>query len=279
MASNQEEKQGVIKSASTSKLVQDVIASFNAEKTWPSDVVLYTLPEEKVLLPDVAQCHVLRALFACHGLMDCYTIERRANAEFMAPRSRKLPFLRTGESVYAYEDTLKFMMDHNYVLKAEMNAEEKIQMDGLISLMETRLSPIEMYVTWVMNKEATQERYGRNIPQPLKQILCWQKYTAVQKYLKAIGLLEKSEEEIRREIVDIYNCINLKLENSGCLVGKEEVTEADVFVFGHLQAISESKLRKNILMEELRNFPKLTKFCLNFNQIHMGNKAMIWEFL
>ena len=149
----------------------------------------------------------------------------------------------------------------------------------MISLMETRLSSIELYVTWVTNREDTQERYGRTFPQPLKQILCWQKHNAVQKYLKAVGLLEKTEAEIRQEIVDIYTCINQKLERNGGSVVGEVITEADVFVFGHLQAITESKLKRNILMTELKNFPTLTKFCLNFNQIHMGVKGMIWDFL
>jgi len=279
-AALKEEKQGVIRSSSTSKLVQDVIASFNAEKTWPTDVTLYTLPEEKELLPDIAQCHVIRALFACHGLMDCYNIERRHNAEFMAPKSRKVPFLRTAESVFAYEEILQFMINHNYVLKSDMSAEERIKMEGVISLMETKLGPLEMYVTWIdpMNKGLTQERYGRNYPQPLKKLLCWRKSAEVTQYLKTMGILEKCETEIREEIVDVYKCISQKLEGSGCVVG-EDVTEADVFVFGHLQAIRESKLKKNILMEELKNFPTLTEFCSNFNQIHMGNKAMMWECL
>jgi len=280
MASLKEEKQGVIRSSSTSKLVQDVVASFNAEKTWPTDVTLYTLPEDKELLPDVAQCHVIRALFACHGLMDCYDIERRHNAEFMAPKSGKVPFLRTGESVIAYEEILQFMINHNYFLKSDMSSGDRLVMDGVISLVETKLGALEMYVTWMesVNKEMTHERYGGSISQPLKQLLCWRKSTEVAQYLKAMNILEKSEAEIREEIVDIYKCISQKLEQTGCVVG-EEVTEADVYVFGHLQAISESKLKKNILMEELKNFPRLTKFCLNFNQIHMGNKAMIWEFL
>lgn len=128
MASQKEEKQVIPPSSSTSKLVQDVIASFNAaEKTWPTDVTLYTLPEEAELLPDIAQCHVIRALFACHGLMDCYSIERRHNAEFMAPKSRKLPFLHSGQSVVAYEEIPQFMSNHNYVLKSDMTGDEKDQ--------------------------------------------------------------------------------------------------------------------------------------------------------
>jgi len=281
MASQKEEKQIVPPSSSTSKLVQDVIASFNAaEKTWPTDVTLYTLPEEAELLPDIAQCHVIRALFACHGLMDCYSIERRHNAEFMAPKSRKVPFLHSGQSVIAYEEIPQFMFNHNYVLKGDMIGEEKIKMDSVISMMETKLAPIETYVTWLdpMNKKITEERYLRNLCQPLQKLLCWRKSAEVAKYLQFMGILEKSEVEIRKDIIDIYKCLSQKLERTGFIVG-EEVTEADVYVFGHLQAITESKLKKNILMEELKNFPKLTKFCLNFNQIHMGNKAMIWEFL
>jgi len=286
MASAREEAQQVESKesqktmTSTSGLVKDVIASLNAEKTWPSDVTLYTLPEDKELMNDVAQCHIVRALFACHGLMDCYTIERRHNAEFMAPNSRKLPFLRTGRTVVAHEDICRFMFDRMYVLRTDMSPTEKITMEGVISLVETKLQPIELYITWLepVNRKSTYDRYGLDVPQPLKTILCWQKYWEVRKYLKAIGVLDRSEVEMRADISDVYKCLSRRLETSGCLIG-EEITEADVFAYGHLQAILESKLSKNILMEELKNFPRLTQFCLNFNQIHLGNKAMIWEFL
>lgn len=57
------------------------------------------------------------------------------------------------------------------------------------------------------------------------------------------------------------------------------LTEADVYLYGHLQAILESKLPNNILLKTLEKFPKLVNFCLNFSQVHLGNKAMLWEFL
>lgn len=265
---------------SSSNLVKDVIASLNAEKTWPSDVQLYTLPEEKELLNDVAQCHVVRALLACHGLIDCYSIERRHNAEWMAPQSARVPFLRTGRSVIAHEDIRAFLTDRMYVLRTDMSSEEKLVTEGIVSLVETKLHPIELYVTWMEseNRKYTHSKYGLNVPQPLKSILCWQKYFEVRTYLKALGWLQKSEWELREEVADVYRCLSRKLEHSGCLVG-EEISEADVWSYGHLQAVLESKLPKNLLMDELKNFPRLTQFCLNFNQLHLGNKAMIWEFL
>lgn len=270
----------IIQSNSGSKLVQDVVASLNADKVWPSNVILYTVPEEKELLTDVARCHVVKALLAVHGLMDCYRLERRNNAEFMAPKNGMLPFLRTGKTVVAQKDILEFMYSNLFILKNDMSVEENMTMQGVISLIETKLIPIELYVNWVENenKRTTRQRYGYTHPEPLKTILYWQKSKEVLRYLKAIGLLEKSEIQIREEISSIYKCISRKLETNSCVIG-EEITEADVYVYGHLQAILESKLEKNMLMEELQGYPKLTKFCLNFNQVHLGNKAMIWEFL
>merc|ERR1712080_245870 len=234
-------------------------------------------PEEQELLTDVARCHVLEALLAVHGLADCYNLERRHNAEFMAPKHGKVPFLRTGRSVVAQADILEFMYSNLFILKNCMSADENMTMQSIISLVETKLAPIELYINWVepKNQKMTHQRYGHNLPQPLKMILCWQKSKEVHQYLKVIGLLEKSETQIRKEISGIYRSISRKLEKNTCVIG-EEITEADVFVYGHLQAILESKLEKNILMEELQNYPKLTKFCLNFNQVHLGNKAMIW---
>lgn len=271
-------------SSNTSSLLQNVMAALNEEKTWPSDVTLFALPEESELLSDVAQCHSIRALFACHGLIDCYTIERRHNAEFMAPppHTRGVPFLCTGGSVVGYEDIVQFMHSRNYVLnQVEVcGVEDQLIMDGILSLVHSKLLPIEMYVTWrePANRNITRERYEAGRVQPLKSILFWKKSREVSRYMKAMGFLEKSEAQIRAEIVSIYKCISDRLENTLYIMG-EEITEADVFVFGHLQAILESKLEKNILMEEMQNFPKLTQFCLNFNQVHLGNKAMIWEFL
>ena len=55
------------------------------------------------------------------------------------------------------------------------------------------------------------------------------------------------------------------------------LTEADVFLFGHLQAIIECPFEDNILSKVLAQFPRLQKFCLNFNQLHLGQQAMLFS--
>lgn len=265
---------------SASKFVQDVVASLNEEKVWPSDVALYTVPENKELLTDVARTHVVQALFAVHGLVDCYAVERRHNAEFMAPKNGRLPFMATGKKVIGEEDILEYLSKNQFILRNDMTTEDTIIVQGIISLIETKLVPVELYSTWVVpaNLKSTRARYGLNMPKPLNMILYYQKSKEIHKHLKALGLLDKSEAQIREDVLEVYKCISDRLVHGTCMIG-EEITEADVYVYGHLQAILESKLEVNILMQELRHFPKLTQFCLNFNQIHLGNKAMIWEFL
>jgi len=274
------ESKGVKVSASSSKLVQDVVASLNADKEWPSDVVIYTLLEEQELLTDVARGYVVKALLAVNGLADGYKVERRHNAEFMAPKNGKLPFLRMPNKIIAQDDVLDFMYSKSFVLKNDLSPEDNMIMQGVISLIETKLIPIELYCLWIdpVNRKRTTEQYGYDYPQPLKKLLCWKKQKEVEKYLKCIGLLQKSEQQIKEDLHNIYKCITRKLEASSYIIG-EDMTEADVYVYGHLQAILESKLQNNILMKALEDYPKLTNFCLNFNQLHLGNKAMIWEFL
>jgi len=275
-----ESKGGMKVSASSSRLVQDAVASLNADKEWPRDVVVYTSLEEQELLPDIARGYVVKALLAVNGLADGYNVERRHNAEFMAPKSGKLPFLRMPNKVVAQEDFLDFMYTKSFVLKNDLSVEDNMIMQGIISLIETKLIPIELYCVWIdpINRKKTLDQYGFDYPQPLKKILCWKKFKQVEKHLKSIGLLEKSEQQIKEELCGIYQCIARKLEVNSHITG-DDMTEADVYVYGHLQAILESKLENNMLMKALEEYPKLTNFCLNFNQLHLGNKAMIWEFL
>lgn len=213
-------------------------------------------------------------------LDDGYKIERRHNAEFMAPKNAKLPFLHISNKVVAQEDILDYLYSKSFVLNNDISTEDNMVIQGVISLIETKLVPIEMYYAWIdpLNRTNTLERYGYNYPQPLKKVLCLKKQWEVERYLKCVGVLGKSEEEIKQELHNIYRCIATKLEKTSYLIG-DELIEADCYVYGHLQAILESKLKNNIMTKMLDDFPKLTKYVLNFNQLHLGKTAMIWEFV
>lgn len=263
-----------------SKLVQDVLSSLTADKDWPENVVLYKSLEEQELLPDVARCYAIEALLAIHGLQDGFSTCRRQNAESMSPKNGKLPFLRIRNKVVAEEDVIEYLRQKEFFLHPDRSIKENLSIKGVMSLLETKLVPIELYFIWedAKNVPETLQRYGYNQPKPLCQILCRRKRQEVREFLRVAGYLTKSEDQLSKELEQIFTLLVRKLEKSKYISG-EQVSEADVYVFGHLQAIMESKLPNNILLNTLQRFPKLTNFCLNFNQVHLGHQAMLWEFV
>jgi len=245
---------------------------------WEISFEVYHSLEEQQLLPEIASCLSIKALLAIHNLDDRYTVQMRSNAEQMAPKQGDLPFLRHKNHVIGGSDIMNFLKEKEYVLNTEQTPEENVINLGVLSLIQSKLIPAEMLVTWINSKNAieTSKRYGFEKPEPLKTILYFQKRQQVQRYLNEVGWLNKSEETVGREIQEVFAYFSKRLENNKCLTG-ESLTEADVFLFGHLQAIIECPLEENILSKVLAQFPRLQKFCLNFNQLHLGQQAMLFS--
>lgn len=261
---------------SSSLLVKQALASFSDEKEWPENAVLYKGSKE--LLPELAKCYAIEAMLALHDLQHSYCVIRRDNARFMSPRST-LPFLRIGSQVECELDIIGHLKLCGYSLSKDSPATVKLCVSGILSLMELKLVPIELYYTWIdsSNQDETFARYAFNIPNPLNRVLCWRKLYDIRSYLLNTGWLSKKEADIQQELHALMDYFSGKLEKGPCLTG-DQVTEADVYLYGHLQAILESNQKNSTLRNSVEKHPRLTQFCLTFNQVHLGNRSLLWEF-
>lgn len=253
------------------------MATFTAENDWPDSVMMYRLLEEQELLPDIAKCNCAEALVAVHDLRNGFTVKRRYNAEHMAPKKGHLPFLRIEDEVVGNDDILNFMLKKEKQLFTERTPEQDLCIKGVLSLIENKLIPIELYVVWVDagNLKDSYEKYGFNQPQILKKILCYQKQKEIRDYLQVTGWLSKSKAEIINEARKIFEFLSRRFEQNKFIAGNQ-LSEADIYVYGHLQAILENKLTNDYLLKTLEQYPKLGNFCMNFNQVQLGKQAMIF---
>jgi len=261
-------------------LVESVISSFSEEKGWPDEVELYTVLNEQELLTDKARMYSVEALLTVHGLQEKFDKKRKYNATYMAPKKGSLPFLRIKNEVVNEHDILKFLEKRAFCLTSDLNEEDELLHRGVLALIENTLKPIELYFVWLDEKNVieTFAKFGHSYPQPLQKLLCLEQYSEVKHYLQVTGWMDKTSDQILGELKYLLGYLSKRLENAQYIIN-EQLTEADVYLYGHLQAILESKLPNNILLKTLEKYPKLVNFCLNFSQVHLGNKAMLWEFL
>ena len=263
------------------KLVDAVLSSLAVNaKGWPSNVELYTVLEEQELLTDKAKCYAIEALLNIHELNGKYTKKRRQNAFYMPPKKGNLPFLRVKNKVVCEDDITTFLKANSCSLNNDLDAADNLILKGIISIIDNKLMPLELYYLWYNeeNQIDTFKRFGYNQPKPLQKVLCLERYFEIKNYLKVLGLLDKTESKIKEDLKITMTYFSQRLEKSTFLVGNQ-LTEGDVLLYGHLQAILESKLPNNVLLQTLEKFPKLTNFCLNFGQVYLGKQAMLWEFV
>lgn len=252
--------------------------ALSVPQEWENSFEIFQSPDEQQLLPEIANCLSIKALLAIHNLEDRYTLQVRPHAEHMAPKQGDLPFLRFRNTVIGGSDILQFLQEKEYTLNGDATPEEKITSLGVMSLINSKLVPLELLVTWADEKNAsiTYEKYGYNQPEPLKKILHFQKRQEVSRFLRATGWLDKSNDELKKEAKDVFDFLSKRLDGSKYLTG-ESLTDADVFVYGHLQALFECELKNNVLLQVLEGYSRLQKFCLNFTQLHLGQQAMIFS--
>jgi len=260
-------------------MLKEAVFAVSEDKEWPDGVILYKNLCDQELLPEIAKYRAIEALLAVHDLQEHYKTCRKENAEYMSPKG-VLPFLRIGNLIAAEETILGFVENRGYSLSSALPPETQITIKGILSLINTQLVPIELYNTWIdeKNRKQTYSKYGFNQPEPLRRILCWKRQRDVAKSLHDVGWLKKTPAEVLACSTELFEFFTNKLGNGWCLVN-DQLTEADVYLYGHLQAILESNQKNDILRKTLTQYPKLTQFCLTFNQVHLGDRSMLWEFV
>ncbi|XP_047136655.1 metaxin-2 homolog [Hydra vulgaris] len=246
------------------------------DKEWPQDVGLYRSLEEQEILVDKAKCYVVKAFLYIHNVLNQTREYRRINARDMCVKKDTLPFLQVLNTIVGEDDFLYFLNQKDLDLDCNLPVEKILFINGLISIIKTKLIPIELYALWMVgaNKKKTLDCYGFGHPEPLKKMLCYQKCKEVEQFLKIAGYFNKSKAQVITELSKILDLFAKKLEKNKYISGNE-ISNADVFIYGHIQAILESKLDDNFLLETLKNFPILEKFCISFSHNNLGNQSLL----
>lgn len=254
-----------------------IIPNFMGMQEWPGNVMLYKNTKEQELLPEVARYNIAETLLAVHELKEHCQTQRLSNAEHMCRGS--LPFFRIGDDMVPFESSLQLFSQKGYTLSTDLPSETLIK--GIISLIKLKLEPIEQYYTWIdpKNYEQTRSCYESEQPEPLRSILLLRKRRAVAHALKCDGWMSKPIAEITTELRNLFKLFTDTMGNNQCLFDNQ-LTEADVYLYGHLQAILNSKQPNSILLNTLNEFKRLKQYCLIFNQVHLRNQSIgIWEFV
>jgi len=253
------------------------VSSFPSIQEWPSNAELYANIKEQELLIDTARFNVAETLLKVHDLIGSCKIQRRSNAEHIYPDAG--PFIRVNNNLTSYESLVPFLSQKGYSLSLDLESNKLVQ--GMISMIKLKLEPIEEYFTWVdeRNLLATYDKYECSQPEPLRTVLFHRKKKSVMRRLKYTGWLDKSQAEIIYELQKIFKLVVDTLGENQSLF-ENILTEADVYMYGHLQAILTMKLPNPVLLNTLNEFKQLKRYVLIFQEVHLRNKSIgIWEFV
>eukprot|EP00794_Sanderia_malayensis_P003129 gene3129-3597_t len=214
----------------------------------------------QVNLSEEARCYGIEALLRLQNLR--YDVVEKSNSEFISPSGR-IPLIRIDDDVIGEDSILSWLEAKGFCLTKDLPNVQKLQVKSLISLFETSLVPAELYCCWVHpeNVKKTMDAYGSVYCNPLKFILTHKKQASVKSMLKVIGWLNKTTEEVEKEVITILSVVAVKLDKNIFLVG-DTPTEADALLFGHLQAILSSQQNNKLLLQALDGFPELVRYCV-----------------
>ncbi|XP_055632261.1 metaxin-2 [Toxorhynchites rutilus septentrionalis] len=241
-----------------------------ASQPWPQKAFLYQPYEEgQILLAENASCLAVRTYLTMLELP--FTVEQRANAEFMSPGGKrtKLPVLRVENCIYAeFEHILTFVELKELSLTTHLAQDDKDDMRAHLCLAEQIFTNAEQYVSWI-DKEVlvgvTRQRNGSVYPFPLNHIQNWRKQLNVRRLLSVAEFLDITLEQVIDRVEKLCASLSMKLNDNVYFYGNEP-TELDALVFGHLFSIFTMTLPNNVLAVTINKFRNLTQFCKNIEE-------------
>jgi metaxin len=86
----------------------------------------------------------------------------------------------------------------------------------------------------------------------------------ILRYLNDIGWGKLKIEEVTNKAEACFQALSIKLGNNKYIVGNEP-TELDALAFGHLYTILTTELPSMHLLNSLRKFPNLLKYCYDLD--------------
>lgn len=265
-----------------SKLLSDAMAAFEGNavtREWPSNVVMYANTDDQSLITETANSRAVEALLKVHNLL--FEKCQRRNAEHIVDGGR-LPFLRIGEQIEGEDAIINYLSKFQCSLLGELDESSRLMAKAMLSMVKCKLEPFELYYTWLdeKNRAQTFTRYESRQPAPLRQMLCHQKQRAIADKLQRMEFPMKNEKQVQHGLGKVLDSFAEKLTtNKGHLAGYQ-LTEADIYLFGHLQVITEMKQPNPVLQRAVDERPVLRQFCNQFNEKYLGEKPMgMWEFV
>lgn len=230
------------------------------------DVVLYTPFSEQAIMDQHADCIAVRAFLRMAGLP--FRVEQRPNTEFMSPTGQ-VPLMQMQKELIAeYMPIVEFVGKKGVKMTNTLTEVEKADLYAHIAMIEEILRNAEIFLCWHVDnvyKGVTRTRYGSVYFWPLNVLLPMLKRRQINAYLKAIGWLNYSLNDVFNECDKCFRALSLKLSDHRYFIG-DQPTELDALAFGHLYTILTMEMPINEMMQRLAQYENLINFCQNIDR-------------
>ncbi|KAI5742658.1 hypothetical protein M8J77_009846 [Diaphorina citri] len=126
------------------------------------------------------------------------------------------------------------------------------------------------YITWcdpTTYREVTKVRHGAVAPWPLNIYLTYKKKLTVQHRLKTLKWLEKSLDQVYKDVDKCCQSLSERLEKNNFFF-KDKPTELDALLFGHIYAVLTTPLPNNRFASTIRAYPNLVEHCTRIEQAY-----------
>lgn len=233
--------------------------------------LIHSLEAEQMLFPEVAQFCAIRTYFEMLDIP--LTCNPRSNAEFMSPGD--VPFLVVDKELISGFYNITNYLDKKVktLWPDEMTDEQIRDNEAECETLNTELSNIELYLSWIVEeyKILTTERYSFPFKWPLNSIQCWKKFRSIKKKLDLDDYLEKDLTQVLSNFDDICNRIDVLLKDKDFINGSYP-TKLDALIFGHFFSILTTNSWKNELAEKVSTKMNIVNFIKKIDDLYFKRK-------
>jgi len=227
--------------------------------------------EERSNVQDMSQCN--SSTFAIINIPGEYD-----RGEVLQNYSQIVKFVksmqenRTAINTFAAGDAV--VKEHIYNI-ATASEEQQLQLGQLLELCN-RLKQLELYINWCHEPtylKATQARFQRRKPWPLRQLLTNRRKNYVTNHLSSIGIFPADIGKIEKEMQSILAIFDNCLNNTDFFFSNNLPTELDALVFGHVFALLTTKGVDGRIPQLVHQFQNLVNFSMNINEIYFKDDS------
>jgi len=264
------------------------------------EATLYSLPQNELLYADQAETLAAECFLKMSSFFKIRR-EERSNVQNMSQcNSSTFAIINIpgesdkGEVLQNYLQIVKFVKSMqknrssaNTLAAGDAVVEERIynipdesdeQRLKLCQILElcNRLKQLELYINWCHEPtylKATQARFQRQKPWPLRQLLTHQRKNFVTNHLKSIGIYPSDIGKIEKEMQSILAILDDCLKHTDFFFNDSLPTELDALVFGHVFTLLATKGVDDRIQQLVHQFQNLVNFSMNINDIYFKNHS------